>query len=121
MDDHPLLVAPRLTLRGFQLGDLDALAAIYADPEVARYLRSGARTRQRTAAALDEYIAAWRDQGYGVWAVASRERGALLGMCGFVGKAEMGYILGRAAWDAASRPRPPARACVMSLSAWDGT
>jgi RimJ/RimL family protein N-acetyltransferase len=113
MDDHPLLITPRLTLRGFQRDDLDALAAIYADPEVARYLRSGVRTREQTATVLDEYIAEWRDLGYGVWAVESREREshALLGMCGFVGKAELGYILGRAAWGRGVATEA-ARACL---------
>ena len=107
----PTLVTPRLTLRGFQKDDLDALAPIYADAEVAHYLRSGVRTRAQTAAILDTYIAEWRDLGYGVWAVEARDDRTLLGMCGFVGKTELGYIFARAAWGRGIATEA-ARACL---------
>ncbi|HEU0028028.1 MAG TPA: GNAT family N-acetyltransferase [Ktedonobacterales bacterium] len=107
----PTLVTLRLTLRAFQRDDLDALAAIYADPEVTRFLRSGVRTGEQTAAVLDEYIAEWRDVGYGVWAVEARDSHTLLGMCGFVGKAELGYVFGRVAWGRGIATEA-ARACL---------
>ncbi len=107
----PVIATSRLRLRGFQADDLDALALIYADAEVARHLRSGVRTKEQTAAVLDEYIAEWRDLGYGVWAVEAREDGALLGMCGFVEKAELGYIFARAAWGRGIATEA-ARACL---------
>jgi RimJ/RimL family protein N-acetyltransferase len=34
----PTLATHRLTLRGFTAADLDALAPIYADPQVSRYI-----------------------------------------------------------------------------------
>jgi RimJ/RimL family protein N-acetyltransferase len=107
----PVIVTPRLRLRGFRAHDLDALAMIYADAEVARYLRSGVRTQAQTASVLDEYIAEWPDQGYGVWAVAARDGGALLGMCGFVARAELGYIFARVAWGRGIATEA-ARACL---------
>ena len=107
----PTLVTPRLTLRGFRADDLDALAPIYADVAVTRYLRSGVRDRAQTAAALDAYIAEWRDHGYGIWAVVAQGDHALLGMCGFVGKAELGYIFARAAWGRGIATEA-ARACL---------
>ncbi len=107
----PIILTPRLTLRGFQKDDLDALTSIYADAEVTQYLRSGVRTRAQTAAVLDAYIAEWRDLGYGAWAVEARGDHALLGMCGFVGKAELGYVFARAAWGRGIATEA-ARACL---------
>ncbi len=94
----PTILSARLRLRGFVPGDLTALAAIYADPEVMRYIRGGARAMAQTAASVDAYDAEWALHSYGVWAVTDKERGLLLGMCGFVERAEIGYIFGRASW-----------------------
>ncbi len=94
----PILLTARLRLRGFGPDDLAALMAIYADPEVMRYIRHGARTETETAATIDAYIAEWSQSGYGVWAVVGRQNNLLLGMCGFVERAELGYIFGRASW-----------------------
>jgi RimJ/RimL family protein N-acetyltransferase len=94
----PTLVTERLRLRGFHPADLAALAAIYADPAVMRYIRDGARTTAQTAANIDAYGSEWALHEHGVWAVVDRVRDTLLGMCGFVERAEIGYILGRASW-----------------------
>lgn len=94
----PILTTERLTLRPFASDDLDALAAIYADPGVMRFIGSGVRTRERTAADIAAYGAEWREHGRGVWAVTETATGQLLGMCGFVERAELGYIFGRFAW-----------------------
>lgn len=94
----PTLVTARLRLRGFHRDDLATLAAIYADPDVMRYIRDGARTTAQTAANIDTYDAEWALHGYGVWAIVDRESEMLLGMCGFVERAEIGYIFGRASW-----------------------
>lgn len=94
----PVLLTARLRLRGFTPDDLAALATIYTDPEVMRYIRDGARTEAQTAAAIDAYIAEWTQRKYGVWAVVDRQNNLLLGMCGFVERAELGYIVGRASW-----------------------
>ena len=96
----PILTTARLTLRPFAPDDLDALAAIYADPDVMRYINGGVRTREQTAASLAAYAEEWRTQGHGVWAVAETEPATrrLLGMCGFVDRAELGYLFGRFAW-----------------------
>lgn len=101
----PTLQTARLVLRGFAPDDLEPLAAIYADAEVMRYLNGGVRTHAQTVERLTTYIREWADLGYGVWAVTLRasgpdhqQGGALLGMCGFAARAELAYILGRAAW-----------------------
>jgi ribosomal-protein-alanine N-acetyltransferase len=94
----PELATPRLLLRAFATDDLDALSAIYADPDVMATIRGGVRSRAATEAALAAYADEWEAHDYGVWAVIERESGALLGMCGFVAHAELGYIFARAAW-----------------------
>lgn len=117
-DDAPILTTERLTLRPFAPADLDALAAIYADPDVMRSISGGVRTRERTAADIAAYRAEWRDHGHGVWAVTETETattetatGQLLGMCGFVARAELGYIFGPFAWGRGVTTEA-ARACL---------
>jgi ribosomal-protein-alanine N-acetyltransferase len=104
-----------MELRAFRPDDLDALAVIYADPEVMRYIRGGVaagpRTREQTAASMDAYAAEWDQHDYGVWAVVSRADGQLLGVCGFVDRAEIGYIYGRASWGKGIATEA-ARACL---------
>ena len=111
----PTLLTLRLELRSFRVDDLDALAAIYADPEVMRYILGGVsegpRTRELTAASMDAYTAEWTDHGYGVWAVVDRSNSQLLGVCGFVDRAEIGYIFGRASWGRGIATEA-ARACL---------
>src|SRR5690348_9989997 len=101
MDDRPdvpVLLTERLVLRGFALDDLDALAAIYADPEIMRYIKGGVRSYAQASASLKSITREWDLRGYGLWAVTHRDTSTLLGTCGFVARAELGYILGRAAW-----------------------
>jgi RimJ/RimL family protein N-acetyltransferase len=108
----PTLLTPRLELRAFRADDLDALAAIYADPEVMRYIRGGVaegpRTREQTAASMDACAEEWAQHGYGVWAVVDRSNSHLRGVCGFVDRAEIGYIFGRASWGEGLPLRRPA-------------
>jgi RimJ/RimL family protein N-acetyltransferase len=110
-DVVPTLETERLLLRGFVPGDLDALAAIFSDPHVTRYINHGVRSREQVAANLAEYAAEWTARGRGVWAVVERSSGTLLGLCGFVQPAEVGYILGRGAWGKGYATEA-ARACL---------
>ena len=70
----------RLVLRPLRESDLDALAAIYADPQTMRYL-GGPRTRDHTSTGLEWMIAAHRDQGFGLWATTLVEDATLIGRC----------------------------------------
>jgi hypothetical protein len=75
-DDDPRIPVPvietrRLRLRGFTHADLDALAAIYADPDVMSYMPGGKPVpRERVAASLGRMIDYWQEHGFGLWAVA---------------------------------------------------
>jgi RimJ/RimL family protein N-acetyltransferase len=77
------LETTRLVLRPFVESDLDALAGIFADPRVMRYLPAGQGiSRERTQAALTRYIESWEICGYGLNAVIEKGSQKLIGHCG---------------------------------------
>lgn len=99
------LTTARLQLRPFLLADREAIHAVYADPEVMRYVGHGAhRTLAETAAALRIYDDVLQRRGYSFLAVIERESGALIGdgglhpLGGTGPDVELGYTLARAAW-----------------------
>jgi ribosomal-protein-alanine N-acetyltransferase len=80
-----VLETERLILRLLTVDDLDALAALYADPEVRRYFPDGTRTRQETREELDWIIDVYYGRyGYGLWATILKETGAFIGRCGLL-------------------------------------
>src|SRR5918996_2537412 len=77
------LTPSRLHLRPFMAADLDAIHAVYSDPEVMRYVGHGAhRTRADTTAALRSYADALAARGYAFVAVVERSTGAVIGDAG---------------------------------------
>jgi ribosomal-protein-alanine N-acetyltransferase len=98
---------PRLTVRELTPGDVDALASMYADPEVMRYIGTGgARGRDDAARAIDRQRAVYADRGFGEWATVLRESGELVGLCGLIvwpdiegtEELEVAYLLARDLW-----------------------
>jgi ribosomal-protein-alanine N-acetyltransferase len=86
------------------MADLDALAAIHADPEVTRFF-GGGRTREQTRARLAVYLADYEQRGFSKWAVVLRHSGELIGRCGptierldGIDEIEIGYDLARRHW-----------------------
>jgi RimJ/RimL family protein N-acetyltransferase len=100
----PMLETERLRLRSFREADLDAYAAICADPEVMRYLGDGrALSRADAWRQMALIIGHWTLRGYGLWAVEERATGALVGRLGFFKPEgwpgfELGWMLRRASW-----------------------
>jgi [ribosomal protein S5]-alanine N-acetyltransferase len=99
------LMTPRLHLRPFTLADQEAIHAVYADPDVMRYVGHGAhRTLAETVNALRIYGDVLAQRGYSFLAVTERESGALIGdgglhpMGGVGPDVELGYTLARSAW-----------------------
>ncbi|HWF56175.1 MAG TPA: GNAT family N-acetyltransferase [Solirubrobacteraceae bacterium] len=97
------LLTPRLRLRRWRDEDEAPIAAISAEPEVARYLNPAA------GPFVPRFVAHWREHGFGLWAVEPRDvRDAVC--IGFVGIAypkflaavahrpEIGWRLGSAVW-----------------------
>jgi RimJ/RimL family protein N-acetyltransferase len=103
-----IVTTARLRLRPFAAGDVDAYAAIRADPEVMRHMPGGAaraaQAAEDAARIVPGFAAAWRDGGYGPWAVEDRATGGFLGHGGLRllpdlgGETEILYLLARAAW-----------------------
>jgi RimJ/RimL family protein N-acetyltransferase len=98
------LVTARLALRPLRESDLDALAAICADPAVMRFL-GGPRTLEETRTGLGWIIAAHREQRFGLWATTLRADGTLVGRCGILvqdvegaREHEIAYLLGSEWW-----------------------
>ena len=99
------LLTARLHLRPFTAADEAAIHAVYADPEVMRYVGHGAhRTPAETASALRTYADILAVRGYSFVAVCERDTAALVGDAGLhpLGgtgpDVELGYTLARAAW-----------------------
>ncbi|HMA33885.1 MAG TPA: GNAT family N-acetyltransferase [Chloroflexia bacterium] len=107
----------RLRLRLFRPDDLDALAPIYADPDVMRYMRSGQpATREQTMRTLDRLIGMWDAQGKGLWAVEHKADRVLIGQCGLfhldnTPEVEVAYLLAQPYWGAGLASEA-ARACL---------
>ena len=97
-----------LRLRPFRPEDVAAYAAIRAKPEVVRYLPGGrasaASARTDAERLIPAFIAAWRDPGYGPWAVIERASDRLIGHAGLRhlpelgGETEILYMLDSACW-----------------------
>lgn len=100
----PELSTARLRLRGFRGDDLDAYAAICADPEVMRHIGAGGPIARDIAWRQMAMLAGeWPLRGYGQWAVERREGGGLIGRVGFLHPegwpaCELAWLLARDAW-----------------------
>jgi RimJ/RimL family protein N-acetyltransferase len=106
--DAKSLETPRLLLRQWRSTDLDAFAAVNAQPEVMRFIHDG-RTLDRAATAerLAYYQRHWDEHGFGLYAVQIAETGELAGFTGLavptflpeiMPTVEIGWRLGRAYW-----------------------
>ena len=103
-DEIPTLLTPRLMLRAFRQGDLDAYAAIVADPDVTRHLGDGRPLARADAwRQMAIFNGHWTLHGFGVWAVEHRESGELIGRIGCFHPEgwpafEIGYVLSKQSW-----------------------
>jgi RimJ/RimL family protein N-acetyltransferase len=77
------LETKRLLLRPFRENDIDAYAAMCADPDVMRYI--GGRcvlSRDDAWRQLAMFIGHWQLRGFGIWAVEERASASLVGRVG---------------------------------------
>ena len=101
-----ILETPRLVLRHLEPRDLDALFALYRDPEIRRYFPDGTQTLEQTAEELE-----WFENGHprfpelGLWATVERATGAFLGRCGLLPweiggrhEVELAFLIDKARW-----------------------
>lgn len=78
----PGLVTERLVLRPWAAGDLGALAAIFALPEVWRFPMGRGLDREETARFLDRALAAQASARPFPWAAEERSTGTVIGYVG---------------------------------------
>lgn len=101
----PTLLTDRLVMIPLGPGDLDEIAALYADAEVMRHVAEGVRTRPETAETLAAAEKNWKTQGWGLWAIRDSTTGGLVGEGGLQplhdvdgASVDFGYTLGRRHW-----------------------
>jgi len=104
----------RLTIRAFAPEDRAAMAAIYADPEVMRFIDTRG---EDPSTWVDAYVAHQDRHGWGVWAIEERATGELIGEAGLAlldghgPDLELGYLLRRDRWGRGLATEA-ARACL---------
>jgi len=103
--DIPTLETDRLLLRALREEDLEAYAAMSADPEVMRFLSADGSLLTRADAwrQISMFLGHWALRGYGTWAVEERATGAFVGRVGLHNPEgwpdrELGWTIARPFW-----------------------
>lgn len=73
----------RLILRLPRESDFEAYTAIWADPEVVRFIGGVPRSRERCREAWEKNLESWKSNGFGNWVIEERGGGAVVGQVGF--------------------------------------
>lgn len=96
------LTTERLVLPPLAVEHTDALAKVYADPDVARYIGGTRLTPEVIPLQVAAFAEEWDERGYGQSAVIDKWSGEFLGRIGLHfwpewNEIELAYILGRSA------------------------
>jgi ribosomal-protein-alanine N-acetyltransferase len=96
----------RLRYRPLEPGDTGALHAVWGDPEVMRYLPAEpSASVEETAERVGRHVKRFDESGYGLCAVAERESGRIVGVCGLFPvewtgpDVEVAYHFAREVWN----------------------
>ena len=79
----PTIETERLILRPHRLADFDAFAAVWADPDVVRFITGTPMSRENSWARMLRVIGMWHLMGFGFLAIEEKATGQLLGEAGF--------------------------------------
>ena len=79
----PVLETDRLILRGHRVEDFASCAALWADPEVTRFISTAPLGEEEAWARFLRYAGHWAMMGYGFWAVEEKGSGRYLANVGF--------------------------------------
>lgn len=104
--EAPRIETERLILRAFRPDDLEALSAMWADPEVVRYIGGNPLSREDTWRRSLAACGQWPFTGFGYWIAELKADGGLIGQLGFAdfkrdmrpsmeGEPELGYVFAR--------------------------
>jgi RimJ/RimL family protein N-acetyltransferase len=88
------------------MDDLDALFALYSDPEIRRYFPEGVLTLEETKEELEWFLNGHpRHPELGLWATIHKESGKFIGRCGLLPweiddqlEIEIAYLLDKSFW-----------------------
>jgi RimJ/RimL family protein N-acetyltransferase len=110
------LTTQRLLIRPLAPTDIEAIHAVFSDPEVMRYVPGGACDRERSLARLQSLIDHQDKHSFSKWAVAEKASGHLIGDCGLQyldggPDIELGFHLAPAHWGRGYATEA-ARACL---------
>jgi RimJ/RimL family protein N-acetyltransferase len=99
----PTLETERLILREYRQTDLDAYAAMAADPEVMHFFDDQELDRARAWRQMALFAGHWSLRGYGLWIVELKKTGEFLGRVGLWEPegwpgTEVGWALARQHW-----------------------
>ena len=120
----PRLETEHLTLRCHEVADLDASAAMWADPIVVRHIGGRPFTREEVWRKILAYAGHWALLGFGYWAAEDKSTGRFVGEVGLAdfrrdvvpsieGLAEAGWVL--APW---AHSKGLATEAVRAVLAW---
>jgi len=108
MTDMPtkILETKRLILRRLIMEDLEALFALYTDPQIRQYFPEGTLTLEETKEELEWFLNGHPAQPQlGLWATIHKETGEFIGRCGLLPwtieqrpEVEVAYLLSKAYW-----------------------
>ncbi len=104
LDGKLVLMTERLLVRRWMPDDLEPLLRIYGDVEAMRWVGDGVALMPQQAANWLEVTANnYRQRGYGMYTVALRDGGAVIGFCGLVhpdgqDRPEIKYAFAREHW-----------------------
>jgi RimJ/RimL family protein N-acetyltransferase len=98
-----LIMTERLLIRPLAPTDIEAVHAVFSDPEVMRYVPGGACDHERSLTRLRSLIDHQQQHGFSKWAVIERTAGCLVGDCGLQyldggPDIELGFHLGHGYW-----------------------
>jgi RimJ/RimL family protein N-acetyltransferase len=79
----PTLESERLILRGHRLDDFAESAAMWANPEVTRFIGGRPFSEEETWVRLLRYVGHWSLLGFGYWVVREKSSGRFVGEVGF--------------------------------------
>jgi RimJ/RimL family protein N-acetyltransferase len=77
-----VLETARLILRAHDGNDLEAVHAMWSDPEIVRHITGKPSTREESWARILRYAGLWPLKGYGYWAVVEKSSGRFIGDIG---------------------------------------
>ncbi len=85
MADVPILKTERLVLRAYRREDFGAMAAMWSDPEMVRFIGTGQPLGEDVVwGRLQKSAGAWPILGYGFWVIEHAATGRMIGEAGFL-------------------------------------